>query len=206
MIHRTLWESAVELQSFLASSGYPFCFIGGIAYQRWGEPRTTEDLDATILTDFGKERDVIEMVLRRYQSRVPDAASFAVQARILLIQDLAGSPIDLSIGGLPYEHAVVRRSTLWQTPASGSIRTCCAEDLVVLKAFAARPQDWIDVEKVIVRQGDRLDRELGRMGQNALAMQTHQPQIVDSHGGSARLTPLDPPDVLKTHSPIGIAG
>ncbi len=39
-----------------------------------------------------------------------------------------------------------------------------------------------------------------RVGQNALAMQTHQPPIVDNHGESARLTPLDPPYVLKTHS------
>ncbi len=44
-----------------------------------------------------------------------------------------------------------------------------------------------------------------RVGQNALAMQTHQPQIVDNHGGSARLTPLDPPYVLKTHSLEGIS-
>ncbi len=39
-----------------------------------------------------------------------------------------------------------------------------------------------------------------RVGQNALAMQTHQPQVVDNHGGSARLTPLEPPYVLKSHS------
>lgn len=177
MIERTLWESAVELHRFLAGSGFPFCFIGGIAYQRWGEPRTTQGLDATILTDFGKEREVIEMMLCRYQSRIPDAVSFAIQARILLLQDIAGSPIDLSIGGLPYEHAVVRRSTLWQTPESGGIRTCSAEDLVVLKAFAARPQDWIDVEKVILRQGDRLDHELIRAELAPLVELKEEPEI-----------------------------
>jgi hypothetical protein len=30
----------------------------------------------------------------------------------------------------------------------------------VLKAFADRPQDWLDVEGVIVRQGRTLDRAL----------------------------------------------
>jgi hypothetical protein len=29
-----------------------------------------------------------------------------------------------------------------------------------LKAFANRPQDWIDIERVIIRQGARLDRRL----------------------------------------------
>ena len=38
MIERPLWESAVELQQFLEKCQYEFCFIGGIAYQRWGEP------------------------------------------------------------------------------------------------------------------------------------------------------------------------
>jgi hypothetical protein len=52
------------------------------------------------------------------------------------------------------------RSSVWGTPGHGRIRTCSAEDLVVLKAFANRPQDWIDIERVIIRQGPRLDRRL----------------------------------------------
>jgi hypothetical protein len=35
-----------------------------------------------------------------------------------------------------------------------------AEDLVTLKAFAERVQDWLDVEGILVRQGSRLDRNL----------------------------------------------
>jgi hypothetical protein len=38
--------------------------------------------------------------------------------------------------------------------------TCSAEDLVVLKAFADRMQDWLDIEGIIVRQGASLDRSL----------------------------------------------
>ena len=39
-----------------------------------------------------------------------------------------------------------------------TLRTCSAEDLVVLKAFADRPQDWLDVEGIVVRQGRTLNR------------------------------------------------
>jgi len=44
----------------------------------------------------------------------------------------------------------------------GEVRllTCSAEDLVVLKAFAGRPQDWVDFESVAVRQRQRLDWKL----------------------------------------------
>ena len=160
MIEQTLWEAARELQRFLESCGYRFCFIGGVAFQRWGEPRVTDDLDVTLLTEFGRERPVLESILKRYQPRIPDPISFALHARVLLLQDIAGHGIDLSVGGMPYEERVVERSSLWGTPGAGTIRTCSAEDLVVLKAFASRPQDWLDIEKVIVRQGERLDRAL----------------------------------------------
>ena len=32
-----------------------------------------------------------------------------------------------------------------------------AEDLVVMKAFASRPKDWVDVEGILIRQHGRLD-------------------------------------------------
>ena len=38
--------------------------------------------------------------------------------------------------------------------------TCSAEDLVVLKAFAGRGQDWVDLEYVLVRQRRTLDWRL----------------------------------------------
>jgi hypothetical protein len=38
--------------------------------------------------------------------------------------------------------------------------TCSAEDLVVLKVFAGRPQDWLDVEGILARQNNRLNRML----------------------------------------------
>ena len=37
------------------------------------------------------------------------------------------------------------------------LRTCSAEDLVVYKLVAARPQDVLDVQGIVRRQSDRLD-------------------------------------------------
>ena len=55
---------------------------------------------------------------------------------------------------------IVDRSTPFEIEGGISMSTCSAEDLVILKAFAGRAQDWIDVEGVIVRQGAALDRRL----------------------------------------------
>ena len=67
---------------------------------------------------------------------------------------------------------------MWGIPGGGYIRTCGAEDLVVLKAFAARPQDWIDVEQVIIRQGEKLDRELIHRELAPLAELKEEPEIL----------------------------
>ena len=76
----------------------------------------------------------------------------------MLVQTAQGIPIDISLGGLPYEGRVIERSSAFGIAPGVVITTCSAEDLIVLKAFADRPQDWLDVEGVIVRQGARLSR------------------------------------------------
>ena len=61
---------------------------------------------------------------------------------------------------MPFEERVVARSSAFAFEPDVSLVTCSAEDLVILKAFAGRVQDWMDVEGIIVRQGARLDRAL----------------------------------------------
>lgn len=43
-------EAALELQAAIEEIGLGFCFIGGLAIQRWSEPRFTQDADASVLT------------------------------------------------------------------------------------------------------------------------------------------------------------
>jgi len=179
MIEASLWQTAIELQSYLESCDYSFCIIGGIAVQRWGEPRLTRDVDATLAIPFGSERSVAREILKRYQSRVSNPVDFAVQARILLLEDLSGNGIDLALGGMPYEERLMDRSTMWGIPGSGKIRTCSAEDLVVLKAFANRPQDWVDIQRVIIRQGKKLNRDLILEELKPLIELKEEPAILD---------------------------
>lgn len=178
MIPSGLWQTAVELQRYFNSIDISFCFIGGIAIQRWGQPRMTDDVDATVVIPFGSEQTFATEVLKRYQSRVEEPLSFAIRARILLLQDITGNKIDLSLGGMPYEERMLQRSSSWSVPGHGKIDTCSAEDLVVLKAFASRPQDWIDVEKVIIRQASKLNRELVIEELTVLAHLKEEPEIL----------------------------
>ena len=119
---------AGELQSFCEGEGWRFCLIGGLALQRWGEPRETVDVDLTLLTGFGGEEQFIQKLLKQFQGRVEDAAEFARTRRVLLLRSGSGVGIDIALGALPFEESAVARSSLFPFPGSVSLRTCSAED------------------------------------------------------------------------------
>ena len=154
-----LFAAAIDVERHCQSQGWRFCFIGALAVIRWGEPRLTRDVDVTLLTGFGGEERYIDALLSRYQARRDDARQFAVQYRVVLIE-VGDVPVDVALGAMPFEERAVSRATAWALSAGHSIRTCSAEDLVVLKAFAGRDQDWLDIAGIVIRQGERLDAEL----------------------------------------------
>ena len=151
-----IFSAAIDVERFCDRQGWRFCFIGALAVIRWGEPRLTQDVDLTVLTGFGGEERYIDALLGRFHGRREDARQFAVQYRVLLL-DAGAVPIDVALGAMPFEERAVSRATAWSLSDEHTIRTCCAEDLIVLKAFAGRDKDWLDVEGVVVRQGKRLD-------------------------------------------------
>lgn len=174
-----IWKSAVETQRQLKELGFESCVIGGIAVQRWGEPRVTKDVDFTLLCGFGSERQVVKSILEHFEPRIEDAEEFAIHARVILVEDSRGTPLDISLGALPYEENVIARATPWQAPSSGSLITCGAEDLIVLKAFANRPQDFRDIEGVIIRQGRALEQELILKELTPLVELKEEPEILE---------------------------
>jgi len=153
-------EAALELQAFCVIRGWRFCFIGGIVVPRWGEPRTTADADLTLLTGFGGEESFVDPLLSAFRPRVGDARGLALSRRVLLIEASNSVSLDVALGGLPFEERLIERATDFEVGPGAVLRTCSAEDLVVLKAFAGRDVDWIDVRGVAIRQGSRLDRDL----------------------------------------------
>ncbi len=177
MIH--LLDAATEVQSFLQQQGWGFCFIGGLAVQFWGQQRATQDVDITLMTGFGEEEVFVGKLLARFKPRRPDAAQFALAARVLLIEATNGVGVDIALGGLPFEEEVVSRARACEYAPGLTLVTCSAEDLVVLKAFAERGLDWYDVEGILARQWERLDWAYIRRQLAMLCEAKDSPDIVD---------------------------
>ena len=155
-----LLGSALALQRFCQQQGWQFCFIGGLAVQRWGEPSLTLDANMTLLTGFGSEATYVDLLLARFQERIPDARAFALGHRVLLLQSDQGIPLDIALGAMPFEERTVARASLHEIVPGYRLMTCAAEDLIVHKAFADWPKDWLDIETIVVRQRGRLDLQL----------------------------------------------
>jgi hypothetical protein len=152
-----LFAAALDLQQFFEARSWRFCFIGGLAVQRWGEPRLTLDIDCTILTGFGDEARYVGELLAAFEGRIDQAKQFALAHRVLLLYGPSRVPADVALGAMPFEERAVGRASPFSIGQGQSLLTCSAEDLVVFKAFAGRDRDWLDIESVIVRQGSALD-------------------------------------------------
>lgn len=174
-----IFQAAAELQNVCQSQGWQFCFIGGLALQRWSEPRETVDVDLSLLAGFGQEQQFSNVLLKHFEPRISNAADFARERRVLLLRSSEGVGLDVALAALPYEELVILRSSYFDYPPGISLRTCSAEDLIVLKAFAGRGQDWADVERVIVRQTGKLDWDYIYEQLRPLAQLKDAPEIVD---------------------------
>ena len=91
----------------------------------------------------------------------------------------SGVGIDIALGGMPFEESAVSRATAYGFADGIKLRTASAEDLIVMKAFAAHPKDWIEVEAIVIRQGNRLDWRYIQQQLRPLVELKEDPEILE---------------------------
>jgi predicted nucleotidyltransferase len=141
------------LMEWFREAGLRGAVIGGVAASLRGKPRLTDDVDALVLE--GDAETLLQSGSRfGFTPRIPDAAEFSRQTRVLLLRFRPGDiDIDVSLGALPFEDEVIERST-WIRAGNVRIRLASAEDLIIMKAVAGRPRDMMDIENVITANPD----------------------------------------------------
>ena len=174
-----LFQAGLELQQFMQEKEWSFCFIGGLVVIRWGEVRMTQDIDLSLLSGFGSEEIYIDALLSHFRTRIAHAKDFALTNRVLLLLASNGVAVDLSLAGLPFEQEMIGRATSFCYSPDCSLITCSAEDLIILKAFADRIRDWVDIEGILIRQGSSLDFKYIIEQLTPLCELKEAPEIVD---------------------------
>ena len=172
-------QAAREVQDFLEQREWSFAFIGGIAVNRWGRARMTNDVDLCLFTDFGDEASFIDPLLENFIPRRADTKEFALLNRVVLLATKKKFGVDISLGAFDFERSAILRSSSFRFPEEVELLTVSAEDLVVFKAFAGRPQDWFDVEGIFNRQLTSLDMNLIRQELAPLCDLKESPETLD---------------------------
>lgn len=145
------------LQSLIDQLDGQGVIIGGIAASLLGKARLTVDLDAMVLVST---QDLSRLLALAQQEgllpRIREAEEFARKNRVLLLtHSETGIPVDVSLGVLPFEVEAVERSRLHRVGRL-LLRLPSAEDLIIFKAVAHRPQDLLDIQ-AILENHPRLD-------------------------------------------------
>jgi hypothetical protein len=146
-------ESAIwEIHSFLSQLGVSYALIGGSAVQHWGEPRFTQDVGLTVSAPLDNPTEFIQTILDHFPPRMENALAFARRNRVILVRAGNGCPVDISLSLPGYEDEVMRRAIDYTLETNKVVRLCSAEDLIIHKAVAGRPQDVRDIEGIVYRQ------------------------------------------------------
>lgn len=132
---------------------YRYAVIGGIAYQFWGFPRLTIDVDLKVLvpqTDYPTVRKLI-------RAAFPERGRPKMPSDPLVVDAVVGKTIVDFLLAMPgYEENIITRAVK-RDLGGFKIWICSAEDLIIQKVIAHRAKDWLDVEGVLVTQENKLD-------------------------------------------------
>lgn len=147
-----------KLVSFLNKEKFEYIIIGGIAAGILGEPRVTGDIDVDILLDKNNIAEFLNKAKRAgFKIDKQKCIKRAKETGIFQI-NYGDFHIDFIIVSIDLEReAIKRRKIIKLYNLKAFFPT--GEDFILLKIIPARPQDLIDAEKVIIRQGEKLDIE-----------------------------------------------
>ena len=142
----------------LEARQFRYALIGGLAASIRGRIRATEDLDLILLCSLDEGLELVESLRQsRFSALLDDYEEVARSALLLpLIDQDSGIQLDLAIGLSGFEQEIVERADPMMI-GDNEIFVATAEDLLVLKMLAGRPQDLQDVMGIVEVQADRLD-------------------------------------------------
>lgn len=134
----------------LQNANVPAVIVGGVAVSLLGRPRFTRDIDALVDLEETRWPALLEASrLLAIVPRIDDPLEFVRRTRVLLLRhEPSQIDIDVIVGGLPFERAAVASGS-WHALGGFDVRLPRAEDLMIMKAIAQRPQDLLDLAALI---------------------------------------------------------
>jgi hypothetical protein len=150
-----LEQILADVTRCLENHSVPYFIFGAVAAGLWGEPRYTLDIDLVVRL---KEEEFGGMIegLRAEGLEVDPAAPAVLRRSGMLRVRGYGVAADLVLGETEFDREALgrrRREFLFGIP----VYIASPEDTILYKLISHRYQDLADIEKIVLRQGSRLD-------------------------------------------------
>jgi hypothetical protein len=132
--------------------------IGGIGVIARGVRRLTRDVDVAIEGGAFTASELLHELARvGIVPRIPDAIGFAAESQVLLMRHAdSGVDVDVSLAWMTFELEAIARAPI-ESLARVSLPIARADDLIIFKTIAWRPQDQQDVERLLAMHGNHVD-------------------------------------------------
>lgn len=145
-----LLDALKDLMTWFEAEQIDGVVIGGVAASLLGRPRVTHDVDVLVRLDE-KYWPVFLTQGARFNllPRIRDPLEFAEKTRVLLLQhNPTQINIDIAFAALHFEEECISNATNFEIEDI-MLRLPTPEDLIIMKAIAARPKDLIDIDAII---------------------------------------------------------
>ncbi len=172
---KTLERALIDTVRVIEKKGIQYALIGGLAASIRGKMRATEDVDIVLHCDVLDALSLAESIDDTpLEPLFPNVSEVIRRSNILpLRHKQTGVTIDLAIGLSGFERQVIERATSVKI-ARRHLQVSTAEDLLLMKLLADRPQDQQDIKGILTAQRNQIDweycRAVGQQLQDALGI------------------------------------
>ena len=168
-----------DLMDWQAAQKLPLALVGGVAVGVYSRPRATKDIDVTWVTQIAPDALLPSLAAHHLVPAFAESIELAVNSGVLpLVHTPSGAIIDIIFALFPYQQQMVARAVPIEV-MDRVVPVVQLEDLCVLKLFAGRPQDMVDVQS-LARGNPKLDRAAVLEQIRLFAEMIEEPQIYEN--------------------------
>jgi hypothetical protein len=176
MSRSSLVQVIHRLEDVLSNVGVERSFGGAIAYNYYGPPRLTQDLDVLVLVPAMKAPALVEALTTAAFTTADESTGPLDLSRVLAdwrsnahlsVMQYGGVRVELFVPWHPFHRRVLQRSPA-RDLGDRTIRIHAAEDLIVFKKIFDRPKDMQDIRAMLLSNRGLLDLDLIRHEARAL--------------------------------------
>ena len=156
----TIFEETLRhIDEFCEKNSIKYAVIGGLAVITHGYQRTTKDIDITVLCQLEEMGQIHNKFIEDFLPVYNDSLIFFERNFVLPLKDkINGVKIDLAAGLTKFDDIIIQRRKRAKL-GEAEFYICTLEDLIIYKLFAKRYLDLGDVEALLKKNKNSIDKE-----------------------------------------------